>query len=353
MNRPALAALSTALPLILAAPAQAQAQAVNHGAHAGHDMSQMQGMGEAPPPPPTAQPAAGGHDAMPGMDMGPAAADPHAGHDMTGTAGDPHAGHDMSTMQAAPQAPAPPATPAPAAAPGDHAADRYFDPAAMAAARAQLAREHGGAPAAMVLLNVGEWRSGSGGGGYRWSGEGWFGGDVNRLALKSEGEGSGRRGVDAAEVQALYSRAVGPYFNLQAGLRYDLRPRPNRTFAVLGFEGLAPYWFEVEGAVFVSDRGDVRGRLEGYYDHRITQRLILQPRAEVNLAAGDEPDAKIGSGISDAEIGLRLRYEVTRRFAPYVGLSYERKFGRTADFARHDGDKVEGAGLVIGVRAWF
>ena len=340
MNRPALAALSAALPLILAAPAQAQAQAVDHGAHAGHDMSQMQGMGEATPPPPTAQPAAGGPDALPGMDMGPAAADPHAGH-------------DMSTMQAAPQAPAPPATPAPAAAPGDHAADRYFDSAAMAAARAQLAREHGGAPAAMVLLNVGEWRSGLGGGGYRWSGEGWFGGDVNRLALKSEGEGSGRRGVDAAEIQALYSRAVGPYFNLQAGLRYDLRPRPNRTFAVLGFEGLAPYWFEVEGAVFVSDRGDVRGRLEGYYDHRITQRLILQPRAEVNLAAGDEPDAKIGSGISDAEIGLRLRYEVTRRFAPYVGLSYERKFGHTADFARHDGDKIEGAGLVIGVRAWF
>ena len=122
---------------------------------------------------------------------------------------------------------------------------------------------------------------------------------------------------------------------------------------MLGFEGLAPYWFEVEGAVFVSDRGDVRGRLEGYYDHRITQRLILQPRAELKFAAQDVPENRIGSGLSNAELGLRLRYEIRREFAPYVGVSWDRRFGDTARYARADGDRATSKSIVAGVRVWF
>jgi copper resistance protein B len=136
-------------------------------------------------------------------------------------------------------------------------------------------------------------------------------------------------------------------------VRYDFKPNPSRTYATLGFEGLAPYWFDVEGAVFLSDKGDILGRLEGSYDQRITQRLILQPRVEFNLAAQDIPENGIGSGLSDVELGLRLRYEFKREFAPYVGVSYDRKLGDSARFARSDGEDVGGVSLALGVRTWF
>src|SRR3546814_6564109 len=110
----------------------------------------------------------------------------------------------------------------------------------------------------------------------------------------------------------------------------DFKPNPSRAYAVIGFEGLAPYGFEVEGAAFLSDKGDLLGRLEGYYDQRLTQRLVLQPRVELNFATQDVPESRIGAGLSDAELGLRLRYEITRKFAPYIGVSYEAKTGQTA-----------------------
>src|SRR5690606_20487158 len=137
----------------------------------------------------------------------------------------------------------------------------------------------------------------------------------------SEGEGE-NGGLEHAEVQALYSRAVGPYFDLQAGVRQDLEPRPRRTYATIGIEGLAPYWFEVEGALFLSDRGGLSARLGASYDLRLTQRLILEPRVEASLAASDDAAVGVGRGLSDAEAGLRLRYEVRREFAPYVGVSH-------------------------------
>ena len=189
--------------------------------------------------------------------------------------------------------------------------------------------------------------------GFRWDGEAWLGGDINRLVLKSEGGGAFSSGVDSAEIQALYSRAIGPYWNVQAGVRHDFQPNPSRTYATIGIEGLAPYWFEVEGALFLSDKGDVLARAEGYYDQRITQRLILQPRVELNFSAQDVPENRIGSGLSNAELGLRLRYEIRREFAPYVGISYERKVGDTARYARADGEGVGGTSFVLGVRAWF
>jgi copper resistance protein B len=253
--------------------------------------------------------------------------------------------HSAMAEEAVGDAPPPPA-------PTDHAADRVFDPVAMASARALLGAEHGGGTASKIMLNLGEVQLRDGETGYRWDGEAWIGGDLNRFVLKTEGEAA-EGDVEAAEVQALYSRAVSPYFDLQVGLRGDFEPTPRRTYFTVGFEGLAPYWFEIEGAAFLSSKGDLSARLEGTYDLRLTQRWILQPRAEVNLAAQDVPDIGVGSGVSNVELDLRLRYEVRREFAPYVGVSFERKFGGTADFARALGEDAEETSIVMGLRTWF
>jgi copper resistance protein B len=255
-------------------------------------------------------------------------------------------------------APAPPAATGeiphgpPPAPPQDRAADLYFPPEAMTAARAQLQLEHGGGAVSKVMANLAEYQARPGADGYRWDGQAWFGGDVDRLVLKSEGEGARGEGVEAAELQALYSRAVGAYTDLQVGVRQDFEPHA-RTYVTAGFETLLPYWFDVEGAAFLSDRGELLGRLEGLYDLRLTNRLILQPRVELNLAAQDTAATRTGSGLSSAELGLRLRYEIRREFAPYVGVSWDRKFGRTADFVRADGGEVEATSLVVGVRGFF
>ena len=248
-------------------------------------------------------------------------------------------------------APAPPA-------PAIDYADGVYGASAMAASRADLRRMHGGMRYAKVMLNLAEMQVRAGRDGYRWDGEATWGGDVDRLVVKSEGRGAfgGRRvggGVDDAEVQALYSRAIGPYFNLQAGARYDFKPNPSRVYATLGVEGLAPYWFEVEGAVFVSDRGELLARGEAWYDQRITQRLILQPRVEVNLAAQDVAATRTGSGLSDVELGLRLRYELAREVTPYVGVTWDRRVGATARLGRAAGQDASVAGLVAGLRVWF
>ena len=126
----------------------------------------------------------------------------------------------------------------------------------------------------MVMFNLAEVQVHNGANSYRWDGEAWFGGDINRIVVKSEGRGDFKGRTGEAEVQALYSRAIGPYFNLQGGVRYDIRPGPSRAYATIGIEGLAPYMFEVGGALFLSDKGDLLGRVEGYYYQRITQRLI-------------------------------------------------------------------------------
>ncbi|UVO49601.1 copper resistance protein B [Sphingomonas sp. SUN019] len=277
---------------------------------------------------------------------------------------------DHSTMPGmktpAPKPPAPPADPScppehaamghctPAAPSGDHTApppgnapapiapaptyaDRVWGAAAMQESRETLRREHGGGTFSQMMVDIAELQIRDGRDGFRWEGEGWFGGDIDRLVVKTEGEGSFGQRLDDAEVQALYSRAIGPYFNLQGGVRQDIRPTPSRTYAAIGVEGLAPYWFEVEAHAFVSTKGDLLGRLAASYDQRITQRLILQPRAELNFAAQD------GAGLSDAELDLRLRYEIKREFAPYIGVSW----------ASADGEDRDGLNLVFGVRAWF
>lgn len=240
----------------------------------------------------------------------------------------------------------------PPPAPRANYADRIWGAEAMAPVREALRKEHGGASFSQIMVDIAELQVRAGREGYRWEGEGWFGGDINRLVIKTEGEGAFGDGVDDAEVQALYSRAIGPYFNLQAGIRQDIEPAA-RSYAAFGVEGLAPYWFELEAHGFVSDKGDLLARIAASYDQRITQRLILQPRAEFNFAAQDVRDSGIGSGLSDAEFDLRLRYEILREFAPYIGLSYSAKLGDSADFARADGENPTSLSFVFGLRTWF
>ncbi|MBI3439304.1 MAG: copper resistance protein B [Proteobacteria bacterium] len=307
-------------------------------AHRRHRRAPAHPSATAPAPPSTPAPAQGGQDmsAMPGMTQ--SGQTPPASS-MPGMPG-------MSTEEAVGNAPPPPV-------PTDRAADQYFDPRVMAAARDQVQREHGGSIISKVMLNLGEYQWRDGEDGYRWEGQAWIGGDIHRLVIKSEGEAGVNTGVSAGEIQALYSRAITPYFDVQVGVRQDFEPQPRRTYAVLGVEGVAPYWFEVNGALFLSNHGEILGRLEGSYDLRLTQRLILQPRVETNLAAENIPEIGIGAGVSNVELGLRLRYEIRREFAPYVGISFDRKLGDTADFARADGEDPSQASVVFGLRAWF
>jgi copper resistance protein B len=280
---------------------------------------------------------------MPGMDMSDGQHAAHGSASMSAmTMLQAPSGTDLRAGNAA--APPPPA---------DHYADRSFPVAEMRPARAMFRHEQGGETFAQVMFNLAEVQIRNGRDGYRWDGEGRFGGDYNRFVVKSEGEGTFRKGVDAAEVQALYSRAIGPYFNLQAGVRHDFQPSPTQTYATVGIEGLAPYEFETEAALFVSTKGDVLARAEGWYDEHLTQRLILQPRVELNFAAQGVPRDRLGAGLTDAELGLRLRYEISRKIAPYIGISYEAKTGRTADFARADGESPHMTSLVLGIRTWF
>ena len=269
----------------------------------------------------------------------------HAGHQPPPEAAAPHAGHGaMEPAQLGNEAPPPVAT--------DHAADQVFSPEAMAAAREQLRLEHGGMRYSKVMIDEAEYRPSSKGDAFAWEGEASYGGDINRLVARSRGE-AGSGDVHKAELQALYARAIDPYFNLEAGVRQDFEPNPRRTYAALGVSGVTPYWFEGKATAFVSNKGDVSARLEGSYDLRLTQKLILAPKLELNLNAQDVPELGLGSGLSTVETGLRLRYEVRPEFAPYVGLFHERSVGDTADFARAAGEDARDTRFVAGVRAWF
>lgn len=286
------------------------------------------------------------------LTISPAAAQDHSAHTQTppilaATAeADPHAGHSMQM----------PSDLAPPTAAGDgsaNAADLYFDRAVMAGAREQLRVENGEVITHAIILDRLEATSGNGAEGYAWDAQGWYGGDINRFWWKSEGEGAFDGDLEHAELQLLYSRAVTPYFDLQGGVRQTYRPEGDRTDLVLGVQGLAPYWFEVDGALFVSNEGELTARAQAEYDLRLTQRLILQPRAEVTLAAQEIPEFAIGAGVSNVLAGARLRYEIRRGFAPYVGVEWSGAVGDTRNLVRANGDDPEATRVVLGVRALF
>ncbi len=190
-----------------------------------------------------------------------------------------------------------------------------------------------------------------------WDVQAWIGGDYNRLWFKSEGDRTDRAGAGEFEVQALYSRLIASYWDFQVGVRYDRQlgsgPNFQRVHLVVGFEGLAPYWFEMEPVLFISEDGDVSARVEASYDLLLTQRLILQPEVEINLAASTVEEWGVGSGLNDLSLDLRLRYEIRRQFAPYLGVSWFQRFGETADLARSEGERVAGVTILGGVRVWF
>ena len=206
-----------------------------------------------------------------------------------------------------------------------------------------------------VLFEKLEWGIGLDGGPNvaRWDGQAWYGTDYDKIWVKTQGELERGRRAENAEVQLLYSRLIGYYWNFQAGVRYDPRPRPDRTYGVIGVQGLAPSLFEVDLQGFVSEEGDLSGRLELYYDLYITQRLVLQPNVEINVAAQRVPELGVGSGFNNVEAGLRLRYEVTREVAPYVGVNYSRSIADTARYSRRDGERVEAVEFLTGIRLFF
>lgn len=189
--------------------------------------------------------------------------------------------------------------------------------------------------------------------GYLWDAQGWYGGDIHKLWVKSEGRGRFGEKLDDGEAQALWSRAVTPWFDFQTGARYDFRPDPERGYLVAGLQGLAPYFFDIDAAAFLSNEGELSARAQAEYDLLLTQRLVLQPRAEVNLAAQKVRERGIGNGINDIELGLRLRYEIRRELAPYIGVEWDRKLGETADLARDEGESTNDLFFVAGVRFWF
>lgn len=316
-NRRIPSLASAALAFVLAASA-AQAQD-----RAAHDKS-VPGMDMTPAPAPQAKPDVAGP-----MDHGAMSKPKAPGHSMPmGRASPADAGAGVKTLP--------------------NLADRagWPDPVAD-----QM-------PFGSLLFDILEYRAGEGTNFARWDVLGWYGGDYRRVWFKSEGTRNfpSRAGGDA-EVQVLYGRLIAPFFDFQAGLRYDRQWGPDgsrgRALAAIGLQGLAPYRFEVEPTLFISQNGDVSARFTATQDILFTQRLILQPRFETNAAVQSVKRFGVGRGLNDVELGLRLRYEIRREIAPYLGVSWKRSFGETARFARGDGGDADTWQVLAGVRLWF
>ncbi len=202
-----------------------------------------------------------------------------------------------------------------------------------------------------VLFEQLEWRGGESGGGSL-ENTSWIGGDIDRLWLRAEGESHDGR-IENAFAHALWGRSVSRWWDVVAGVRQDFRPGDPQTWAAAGIQGLAPYWFEIEATGYVGAGGRTHARFEAEYDLLLTNRLVLQPLVELEVYGKADPERAIGAGLSSIEAGLRLRYEIRRELAPYVGLVWDRKLFGTADFARREGEDVGGAKLAFGLRTWF
>jgi copper resistance protein B len=192
-----------------------------------------------------------------------------------------------------------------------------------------------------------------------WDAQFWYGGDYNRLYIKTEGEDivSGGSGGEVENLDFLYSRMAARYWDFQAGVGYQRLygpgEDPERAFAVVGFQGLAPYWFEVDSYLRLSDNGDLSADFETEYDILLTQRLILQPRFATSIAASEVEKFGVGKGFNNVRLGLRLRYEFRREFAPYIGVSWNQLLGDTKDLAASEGEDTSVTSLIVGVRMWF
>jgi len=185
-----------------------------------------------------------------------------------------------------------------------------------------------------------------------WDAQAFYGNDYNKAWLKTEGEHAGGA-IENGDVELLWDRIFSRWWSVQAGGRHDFGEGPSRSWLALGVQGLAPYFLEVEATAYLGESGRSAARIKGEYDLRFTQRLILQPKLELNLYGRDDPRTGHMSGLSDVEIGLRLRYELRREVAPYLGVLWLRQVGQTADLARSRGHDVSDAQLLAGIRIRF
>jgi copper resistance protein B len=186
-----------------------------------------------------------------------------------------------------------------------------------------------------------------------WSAQGWVGKDLNKLWFKTEGDYN-NGAVEEMENQLLYSHAVSAYWDMQMGVRNNSFDAVQRNYLAFGFQGLAPYFFDTDiGLFYDPDTGNAAFRIDTDYEMLFTQRLVLIPALELNAYSQDDPETRIGSGLSDLSLGLRLAYYFRREFAPYVGINWWSKFGTTADYATADGAETSGTQFVVGFRFWF
>ncbi|MFB9035421.1 copper resistance protein B [Xanthomonas arboricola pv. corylina] len=280
-------------------------------------------------------------------------------HDATDHAsmqhGQQHGAMDHSDMDHAPHAGAvtqTPASPPTGALPRTPIPEPTAEEIAAAFAPLQHHAMHAPGINHYVLLDRLEAFDTTRGSGQDWEARAWIGGDTDRLWLRSEGERQDGR-TQAASVEALYGHAISPWWDLLVGARQDIGADEHRSWAAFGVQGLAPYKFETEATLYVGSGSRAALRLEGEYEVLLTNRLILQPRVEADIALTDDDRRGVGSGLEQVEAGLRLRYEITRRFAPYIGWVHSRSFGDTARRAAIDDEPARDSRFVAGVRIWF
>ena len=265
------------------------------------------------------------------------------GHDMGTMPSEPAQPMDHSAMAGMTMAPTEPITPIPVVTDADRAA---------AFPDLQRHMEHAPEVNSYVLFNRLEAWNADHGTGQAWEGQGWIGTDLNRVWLRSEGERVDGW-TESADVEVLYGRSIARWWDVVAGIRHDFKPGASQDFAAIGVIGLAPYKFEVEATAYIGQSGQTAARFEAEYETLLTNRLILQPLVEVNLFGQNDERRGIGLGLSTVEAGLRLRYEFTRKFAPYIGVVRERAFGGTADFRRAEGEDIDDTRFMAGLRIWF
>lgn len=276
------------------------------------------------------------------------AADGHAGHAQHpasgghGAMGHGHGAHGGQGHGAAHQTPAlPPGIPAPTDA--DRAA--AFPPLSSHA-------PHGRSLNSLLLFEKLEYQDADDGSVLAWDANAWIGGDIDRLWLRWEGERTNGH-TEQAELQALWGHAIGPWWELVGGVRQDFKPGSAQTWGAIGIQGMPFYGLDTEITAYYGEGGQTSLRLEGDYDILLTNRLILQPTAEANFYGRNDRERGVGSGLGEIEAGLRLRYEITRQFAPYLGVTWGRLYGNTEDLARDEGEDEEEARFVAGIRLWF
>lgn len=325
-----LPALAVLVASLAAANAQAQtATPEDHSAHHGATAAQPQQPAQAPaaPPAPAADPHAG-HGAAPAASAAPAM--DHGDMKMQGgsappDARDPHAYSNGLKLGE-----------------GDYAVPGV--------PRLMLADEHRFGALLGETLERRFTRKGEDSTAYDL--QGWYGTTYNRAVVKAEGD-IAKGKLEESRTELLWGHAISSYWDTQLGVRLDNGEGPSRQWLAFGVQGLAPYWFELDATAYVGDGGRTAFRLEASYELLITQRLILEPKVEMQFYGKDDPERRIGSGLAEASAGLRLRYEISRQFAPYVGIERAGSFGKTADYVRADGGRAQQTRFVAGVRFWF